>query len=612
MKKYLEHIIKKALLAEQDAPAGDAAATTPLETDNAPSDCLVTPTCTPTCDTCSECTDCDDCEETFDSIEDTCEKDPLFDGMSNCFAVKLCGDVKNPQIGVRFLRFTGDCVTTGTCITGNTYSTGYTITEYCTPPIYSRCERQNPSWLDLEHWIQVNVIWERYNYFDDCDLQYRGGLGDITKRVYLESLANNSVSLITTPYTNGHKQPLEIDIVNLNEKWLLDGKFRKGRLKIYVNGKIHHVIEDFEEIIPRALNTDKERQIGVPFNISWGGGTQGLREHLVFSSPAQLNGPYSQDPELFPHSVLSGTTFSGLNTNILIEENFSGTFEGAISQFRMYITPLTAPEVRHNFDLLKDKFMMFDPNCPNCEVLSCEPNDFEYEISGTTATTHTGLYHDYGFGLGRELKFDKRDLNFLIEKKINLPRTLLTEKNWDSDGWWGNQGNTPYCVGFSWAHWIDDGPIKHFGPKPNTDPVLIYKNAQKLDEWVGESYNGTSVRGGAKYLKSVGKISSYLWTFNINTLIQTLLTQGPVVVGTNWYVGMFFPNKDGIIRISGRLAGGHAYVINGVNTKKQLFRIKNSWGRGWGQSGHAYISFSDMQRLMRENGEVCLAVESNF
>jgi hypothetical protein len=43
MKKYLEHIIKKTLLAEQEAPAGDAAAATPLETDNAPSDAKDSP-----------------------------------------------------------------------------------------------------------------------------------------------------------------------------------------------------------------------------------------------------------------------------------------------------------------------------------------------------------------------------------------------------------------------------------------------------------------------------------------------------------------------------------------------------------------------------------------
>jgi hypothetical protein len=42
------------------------------------------------------------------------------------------------------------------------------------------------------------------------------------------------------------------------------------------------VINGFEEIIPRGLNTEKEKQLGVPFNISWGGGTQGLRESLTF------------------------------------------------------------------------------------------------------------------------------------------------------------------------------------------------------------------------------------------------------------------------------------------------------------------------------------------
>ena len=84
------------------------------------------------------------------------------------------------------------------------------------------------------------------------------------------------------------------------------------------------------------------------------------------------------------------------------------------------------------------------------------------------------------------------------------------------------------------------------------------------------------------------------------------------MVGTNWYVGMFYPDKNGLIKISGGLAGGHAYVINGVDTKKQLFRIKNSWGRSWGISGTAYISFANMQRLIAEDGEVCLAVENRF
>jgi hypothetical protein len=501
---------------------------------------------------------------------------------------------------------------------------------------------------------------------DDCDLWYRVGLGDITQRVYLESLANNSIALVRPPYTRPNADPAEeIELVNLNEKWLLNKDYRKGRLKIYINGRLFWTIEDFEEIIPRALNTDKEKQVGVPFNISWGGGTQGLRENLTFlgysvwkydvgdtmtnisykdlfgdsktianlqntsgtfsaywndnptfTNPSPTNiltlitreevlytGPYIQDPECFPINDLTGTTYENLKTNILLEQNFGGTFEGAISQFRMYISPLSAPEVKHNFKLSVSQFQMFNPDCPDCNTTFCLNDDFSYDIFNHESLNNV---------LGRIYVPDNRDLNYLIEKKLTIKQTKKTSQYWENV-WWGNQGDTPQCVGYAWAHWIEDGPVKHIGKKPVISPTLIYKEAQKIDEWPGENYAGTSVRAGAKYLKNTNKIESYLWTYNINTLINTVLNVGPVVVGTNWYYNMFFPDrKTAIIRIGGRLAGGHAYMINGIDINKKLFRIKNSWGQKWGASGHAYISFNDMEKLIKQNGEVCLAIEKNF
>ena len=351
----------------------------------------LTPVCSSTCTTCTDCETCYTCSSTgFTSIENTCETDPLYDSMSNNISFRLSGDVSNPKICVKVLKFTGDCITTGSCETsGYSYTTGYTIAEYCTSKsIYDFCASENIFYLTEEHWFQIDVTWQRYSWLDDCDLKFKGGLDTITETPYLESLSNNAVALITVPYTQeGGKSRERIELVNLNQNWLDEKRFRKGKLKIFVNGLLFDTFENVEEIIPRGLNTDKEKQVGVPFNISWGGGTQGLRENLTFSSCTSLEGPYIQDPECLPNSDLSGTTLSGLSTNILIEENFAGTFEGGISQFRMYVEPLTAAEIKHNFLILKNHFDMFNPDCPDCTITPCEPNDFTYNLLPTPSPT---------------------------------------------------------------------------------------------------------------------------------------------------------------------------------------------------------------------------------
>lgn len=215
--------------------------------------------------------------------------------------------------------------------------------------------------------------------------------------------------------------------------------------------------------------------------------------------------------------------------------------------------------------------------------------------------------------LGRKDSKDLRDLNYLIKDKLNLTPNV-TVKYWDDSVWSGDQGQTSQCVGYAWAHWIEDGPVLHSGPHPKIQPLIIYNGAQQNDEWSGPPpvYDGTSVRGAAKWLKLQNKISSYLWAFDLQTLIDTVLTKGPVVVGTDWYNNMFYPDRNGFIKVTGYYVGGHAYDINGVDTVNKFFRIKNSWGKNWGKQGHAYISFTDMNRLIRLGGEVCLAIENTF
>jgi len=330
------------------------------------------------------------------------DKDPLYDSMSNSFSLRLSGDPANPKVCVKVLTFTGGCVTTGTCATtGITYQTGYTITEYCSSnTIFNYCSTDNPLYLNKEHWFLIDCVWERNTYYDTCDLYYRGGLGLISDTEYVDSLSNNSILLIQPPITHEGSAPAEqVEIVNLNERWLIEREDRLGVLKIYVNGRLFYVINGFEEVIPRALNTEKEKQLGVPFNISWGGGTQGLRESLTFSGcPTSLTGlTYIQDPEVMPNQTLSGTSLSALTTNILIEPTFGGSFDGAISQFRMYTEPLSYPEVIHNFDILKNPFLLFDYGCPDCSDVIID--DIIGTQSGTTLSFTSTNLSAYTFDL---------------------------------------------------------------------------------------------------------------------------------------------------------------------------------------------------------------------
>jgi len=330
------------------------------------------------------------------------DKDPLYDSMSNSFSLRLSGDPANPKVCVKVLTFTGGCVTTGTCpTTGITYQTGYTITEYCsTNKIFDYCATNRSDYLNKEHWFLIDCVWERNTYYDTCDLYYRGGLGLISDTEYVDSLSNNSILLIQPPITHEGSAPAEqVEIVNLNERWLIEREDRLGVLKIYVNGRLFYVINGFEEVIPRALNTEKEKQLGVPFNISWGGGTQGLRESLTFTGcPTSLTGlTYIQDPEVMPNQTLSGTSLSALTTNILIEPTFGGSFDGAISQFRMYTEPLSYPEVIHNFDILKNPFLLFDYGCPDCSDVIIE--DIVGTQSGTTLSFTSTNLSAYTFDL---------------------------------------------------------------------------------------------------------------------------------------------------------------------------------------------------------------------
>ena len=198
--------------------------------------------------------------------------------MSNNFALRLSGgpEYGGYKLGYRALRFTGDTAITGTsnsfACSGGTYATGYTIEEkYSSVPICTG----NTS----DSWIKVDAVFRR-NHFYGTDLEklWRGGTNLITTLTCEEETFEMSgSSATTTNVIEGEKLFIQ------NIAWTGDKANRIGTLTLYANARPVLIVENFEEIIPRRLNELPPKQLGEPFNMSFGGGSQGLHESLTLS-----------------------------------------------------------------------------------------------------------------------------------------------------------------------------------------------------------------------------------------------------------------------------------------------------------------------------------------
>lgn len=204
--------------------------------------------------------------------------------------------------------------------------------------------------------------------------------------------------------------------------------------------------------------------------------------------------------------------------------------------------------------------------------------------------------------LDRTRQVDLRSLNYRIETKEEYTPRSYTWK----PGTVLDQGREGACVGFGWTHELGARPA--MVKNANADLARsIYHEAQTIDEWPGETYEGTSVLAGAKVAKRRGYITEYRWCLDMNDLIVSLGYHGPVVIGVDWYTDMFDTDKDGYIRPTGKIEGGHCVMLNKIRIAKNadgsVDYLKsyvggiNSWGESWGDKGRFRMSLIDVAKL---------------
>lgn len=152
----------------------------------------------------------------------------------------------------------------------------------------------------------------------------------------------------------------------------------------------------------------------------------------------------------------------------------------------------------------------------------------------------------------------------------------------DTLGWWDfyDQGNEGACVGFSESRAMSLLNRTRYGGH------WLYQEAQKIDEWAGEDYDGTSVRAGFEILRARGH----------RRLINGVLK--PELAG------------DGIS------AYRWASSVDEVHTAIQM-PLANTLGavpllNSWGRHGYPHITWlpdSVLDRLLSEDGEAGLVTD---
>ena len=208
-----------------------------------------------------------------------------------------------------------------------------------------------------------------------------------------------------------------------------------------------------------------------------------------------------------------------------------------------------------------------------------------------------------------------------------------------------DQGREGACTGFALAAaitYMNRMRHKKMGAEelaPIVSARMLYEMAKINDEWPGEDYEGSSIRGALKgfyhngvcreelapyranetkwYLKvehakdarNVGLGAYYRLRPEIIDYHAALNEVGVIYVAARVHRGWMNPAK-GIIKPSHLTEGGHAFIIVGYDERG--FLIQNSWGNDWGgfngQPGIAHWLYEDWAATVMDAWVLRLAV----
>lgn len=198
-----------------------------------------------------------------------------------------------------------------------------------------------------------------------------------------------------------------------------------------------------------------------------------------------------------------------------------------------------------------------------------------------------------------------------------------------------DQGNEGACTGFALASTINV-LLAQRDTTEKVSPYMLYRMAQMHDEWEGEDYEGSSIRGALRGWHNMGACEAHLWKKrrknitreaaknarktrlgpyyrlqkDVTSFHAALNEVGVLIVSAHVHDG--WDDPIGSIKAPATMdkenAPAHAFAIVGYNAEG--FLVQNSWGDTWGGDGRTIWTYDDWDHSLIDAWVVQLAART--
>jgi C1A family cysteine protease len=200
---------------------------------------------------------------------------------------------------------------------------------------------------------------------------------------------------------------------------------------------------------------------------------------------------------------------------------------------------------------------------------------------------------------------DERDHQWralVLRDAIEVPSSMVVKYT----GRVLDQGQTPRCVAYSSTHLKLQQEYAEHRHYYGFQPDELYARCKEQDGIPND--DGTYLRVALKVMQKRGllapskshprrafTVASYVRLNTVEEIKEAILTVGPVVFGMDVDPGIYHPADEGQLNApTGNPSGGHAMLAVGWDDTRHragAFRVKNSWGTGWGDRGFCWMPY---------------------